>query len=61
MSDTDPPGESQLPSGVARSIPRDEDAIVGLCEQVEQFVAERPLKALALAFLAGLALSRFLL
>ena len=39
----------------------DGEAIAGLCEQVERFVAEKPLRALAVAFVAGLVFGRIVL
>ncbi|HWU26643.1 MAG TPA: hypothetical protein VN154_09600 [Rhizomicrobium sp.] len=34
---------------------------LGLCHEVEQFIADKPLKALAIAFLAGVVISRIIL
>ena len=37
------------------------DTVAGFCHDVEQFVSEKPLKALAIAFLAGVVVARVIL
>ncbi len=37
------------------------DTVAGFCHDVEQYVSQRPLKALAIAFLAGMVVARVIL
>lgn len=37
------------------------DSVAGFCHDVEQYVSERPIRALAIAFLAGAVFARIIL